>query len=136
MPFLSGLGAVRGSVGPERSPSLSPNVVVLGIVSLLMGMSSAMIYGVLPVFLVTVLGASMASVGVIEGIAEATTSFMKIFSGAISDRLGRRKPLVVLGYALSAFHWRNRFPRFLLPALRTVLERVSATLLATRCSRT
>ena len=102
MPFPSGLGAVRGSAGPETSPSLSPNVAVLGIVSLLMGMSSAMIHGVLPVFLVTVLGASMASVGAIEGIAEATTSFMKIFSGVISDRLGRRKPLVVLGYALSA----------------------------------
>ena len=102
MPFLSGLGAVRGDAGPVRPPSLSPNVAVLGIVSLLMGMSSAMIHGVLPVFLVTVLGASMASVGAIEGIAEATTSFMKIFSGVISDRLGRRKPLVVLGYALSA----------------------------------
>ena len=86
---------------PEPA-SVPRTVVVLGVVSLLMGMSSAMIYGVLPVFLVTVLGASMASVGAIEGIAEATTSFMKIFSGYASDRLGRRKPLVVLGYALSA----------------------------------
>jgi MFS family permease len=82
--------------------SLSPNVPVLGLVSLLMGMSSAMIYGVLPVFLVVVLGASTASVGFIEGIAEATTSFAKIFSGITSDRIRRRKPLVVLGYALSA----------------------------------
>ena len=82
--------------------SLSPNVSVLGLVSLLMGMSSAMIYGVLPVFLVVVLGASTASVGFIEGIAEATTSFAKIFSGVTSDRIRRRKPLVVLGYALSA----------------------------------
>jgi MFS family permease len=81
---------------------LSPNVAVLGIVSLLMGMSSAMIYGLLPVFLVTILGASMATVGLIEGIAEATTSAMKIFSGLMSDWIGRRKPLVVLGYALSA----------------------------------
>ena len=81
---------------------LSPNVPVLGFVSLLMGMSSAMIYGVLPVFLVVVLGASTASVGFIEGIAEATTSFAKIFSGITSDRIRRRKPLVVLGYALSA----------------------------------
>lgn len=85
--------------GPQ---SLSPNVPVLGLVSLLMGMSSAMIYGVLPVFLVVVLGASTASVGFIEGIAEATTSFAKIFSGITSDRVRRRKPLVVLGYALSA----------------------------------
>ncbi len=82
--------------------SFSPNVVVLGVVSLLMGMSSAMIYGLLPVFLVTVLGASTASVGVIEGTAEATTSLLKILSGVASDRIARRKPLVVFGYALSA----------------------------------
>jgi MFS family permease len=81
---------------------LSPNVTVLGFVSLLMGMSSAMIYGVLPVFLVVVLGASTASVGFIEGIAEATTSLAKVFSGIMSDRIRRRKPLVVLGYTLSA----------------------------------
>jgi MFS family permease len=73
----------------------------MGIVSLAMGMSSAMIYGLLPVFLVTTLGASTLLVGAIEGIAEATNSFMKIFSGALSDWLRRRKPLVVLGYGLS-----------------------------------
>ena len=83
-------------------PRLSPNVGVLGLVSLLMGMSSAMIYGLLPVFLVQVLGASAALVGLIEGLAEATTSATKIFSGAASDWIGRRKPLVALGYALSA----------------------------------
>ena len=95
--------SVGRDLASRTAPSgLSPNVVVLGIVSLLMGMSSAMIYGVLPVFLVSVIGASMASVGVIEGIAEATTSFIKILSGYASDRLGRRKPLVVIGYALSA----------------------------------
>ncbi len=81
---------------------LSPVVVALGLVSLLMGMSSAMVYGLLPVFLVTALGATTMTVGLIEGIAEATTSFAKIFSGAASDRIGRRKPLVVLGYGLSA----------------------------------
>ena len=81
----------------RRNSSIYPlNVVVLGVVSLLMGMSSAMIYGLLPVFLVTVLGAGMATVGLIEGIAEATTSAMKIFSGALSDLIGRRKPLVLL----------------------------------------
>jgi MFS family permease len=85
-----------------RPGRLSPNVAALGLVSLLMGMSSAMIYGLLPVFLVTVLGAGAISVGLIEGIAEATTSLVKVFSGAASDRIGRRKPLVVLGYALSA----------------------------------
>ena len=67
-----------------------------------MAMSSAMIHGLLPAFLVTVLGVSVLSVGAIEGIAEATTSFVKIFSGGLSDGLGRRKVLVVLGYALSA----------------------------------
>jgi len=61
-----------------------------------------MIYGLLPVFLVRVLGASMASVGLIEGLAEAANSFVKIISGAASDWLGRRKPLVVFGYSFSA----------------------------------
>ena len=63
-------------VRKEEPLHLSPNVVVLGIVSLLMGMSSAMIYGLLPVFLVTALGASTTTVGLIEGVAEATTSAM------------------------------------------------------------
>ena len=67
-----------------------------------MAMSSAMIHGLLPAFLVTVLGVSVLSIGAIEGIAEATTSFVKIFSGRLSDGLGRRKLLVVLGYSLSA----------------------------------
>lgn len=81
---------------------MSPNVVALGWVSMLTAMSSAMIYGLLPIFLVRVLGLSMASVGLIEGTAEAANSFIKIFSGALSDRIGRRKPLVVFGYTLSA----------------------------------
>jgi MFS family permease len=76
---------------------------MLGLVSLLMGASSYMIISILPVFLVTVLGATVTSVGWIEGIAEATNSVAKIFSGTLSDRLGRRKSLVVLGYALAAF---------------------------------
>ena len=83
-------------------PRLSPNVIRLGLVSLLTAMSSAMVYGLLPVFLVMVLEASTASLGLIEGIAEATTSFIKLFSGAVSDWTGRRKPLVAMGYALSA----------------------------------
>jgi MFS family permease len=86
----------------DARPRLSPNVALLGCVSMLTAMSSAMIYGLLPVFLVRVLGASMASIGFIEGLAEAATSFVKIFSGAASDWIGRRKPLVVFGYALSA----------------------------------
>lgn len=74
----------------------------LGIVSLLMDVSSEMIHALLPVFLVGVLGASVTLVGVMEGAAEAIASMTKIVSGAISDRLGRRKPLAVLGYALAA----------------------------------
>jgi MFS family permease len=97
---------VPGPDAPARAASLrrplSPNVVALGWVSMLTAMSSAMIYGLLPVFLVRVLGVSMASVGLIEGMAEAANSFIKVFSGALSDRIGRRKPLVVVGYALSA----------------------------------
>jgi sugar phosphate permease len=83
---------------------LSPNVVRLGVVSLLTAMSSAMVYGLLPVFLVKSLGATTASVGLIEGIAEATTSFVKVISGIASDWTGRHKPLVVIGYTLSALN--------------------------------
>jgi len=81
---------------------LSPNVAALGLVSLLTAISSAMIYGVLPIFLTRVLGISMASVGLIEGTAEAANSLIKIVSGAASDWIGRRKPLVIFGYTLSA----------------------------------
>jgi MFS family permease len=75
----------------------------LGLVSLLMDISSEMIHGLLPVYLVTVLGASMVTVGIIEGIAEATASITKVFSGALSDWLGKRKLLAVIGYGLAAF---------------------------------
>jgi MFS family permease len=78
-------------------------VWALGIVSLLMDVSSEMIHALLPLYLVTVLGTSMLTVGVIEGIAEATASITKIFSGALSDRLGKRKLLAALGYGLAAF---------------------------------
>jgi MFS family permease len=78
-------------------------VWVLGFVSMLMDVSSEMIHALLPVYLVTVLGASTLAVGFIEGIAEATASITKIFSGALSDWLGRRKLLAALGYGLAAF---------------------------------
>jgi MFS family permease len=78
-------------------------VWALGFVSLLMDVSSEMIHALLPVYLVTILGASMATVGVIEGAAEATASIVKVFSGAISDWLGKRKLLAALGYGLAAF---------------------------------
>lgn len=81
--------------------SLPKTVWVLGIVSLLTDVSSEMIHSILPQFLVVSLGASVMTVGAIEGIAEATASFLKVFSGAFSDYLGRRKELAVLGYGLS-----------------------------------
>src|ERR1700720_2820779 len=75
----------------------------LGFVSLLMDASSEIIHALLPIYLVTVLGASMLTVGLIEGIAEATASITKVFSGALSDWLGKRKLLAVIGYGLAAF---------------------------------
>jgi MFS family permease len=78
-------------------------VWALGFVSLLMDISSEMIHTLLPLYLVTVLGTSMLTVGVIEGIAEATTAIVKIFSGALSDRLGKRKLLAAFGYGVAAF---------------------------------
>ncbi len=77
-------------------------VWALGAVSLLMDLSSELVHSLLPVFMTVVLGASMLAVGIVEGIAEATASILKAFSGALSDRMKRRKPLVVLGYALAA----------------------------------
>jgi MFS family permease len=78
-------------------------VWALGFVSMLMDTSSEMIHALLPVYLVSVLGTSMVTVGLIEGVAEATASITKIFSGALSDWLGKRKLLAVIGYGLAAF---------------------------------
>ncbi len=75
----------------------------LGFVSLFMDVSSEMIHSLLPVYLVSVLGASALTVGIIEGVAEATASITKVFSGAISDWVGKRKLLAVIGYGLAAF---------------------------------
>jgi len=79
------------------STRLSSTIWALGLTSLLMDVSSELVHSLLPVYMTAVLG-----VGIVEGIAEATASIVKLFSGAISDRIGRRKPLVVLGYALAA----------------------------------
>lgn len=79
------------------------SVWALGLVSLFMDLSSEMIHALLPLYLVSVLGASILTVGFIEGIAEATASITKIFSGALSDYLGKRKWLAALGYGLAAF---------------------------------
>ena len=75
---------------------------VLGLVSLLMDISSEMVHSLLPMFMVTTLGISVLVVGLIEGLAEATALMVKVFSGALSDYLGRRKGLALLGYAMGA----------------------------------
>ena len=81
---------------------LPASIWVLGLVSLLMDVSSEMIHALLPVYLVVGLGATVETVGMIEGIAEATAAITKVFSGALSDRIGRRKELAALGYGLAA----------------------------------
>ena len=86
-----------------RLRDVPAGVWALGFVSMLMDVSSEMIHALLPIYLVTVLGTSALTVGIIEGIAEATASIIKIFSGALSDWLGKRKFLAVLGYGLAAF---------------------------------
>jgi MFS family permease len=94
---------VKESASFLRWREIPSGVWALGFVSLLMDISSEMIHALLPLYLVTVLGTSMLTVGVIEGVAEATTSIVKIFSGALSDRLGKRKLLAASGYGLAAF---------------------------------
>jgi MFS family permease len=89
----------RPPVPADRIPR---GVWTLGFVSLFMDVSSEMIHALLPVFLVTALGASTLSVGLIEGTAEAIANVTKVFSGVLSDRIRRRKPLAVAGYALAA----------------------------------
>ena len=84
-------------------PRLPAAVWVLGFVSLLMDVSSEMIHSLLPLFLVGTLGVSVLVVGLIEGLAESTALICKVFSGVLSDYLGRRKGLAVLGYAMGAF---------------------------------
>lgn len=83
--------------------ALPRGIWTLGFVSLFMDLSSEMIHALLPVYLVAVLGASTLTVGLIEGVAEATAMITKIFSGALSDWLGRRKMLAAIGYGLAAF---------------------------------
>ena len=82
--------------------TLPGGIWALGFVSLFMDVSSEMIHGLLPVFLVGTLGVSAAALGWIEGVAESTASISKLFSGTLSDRYGKRKPLMLLGYGLAA----------------------------------
>lgn len=103
-------------------PGVHRSVFRLGGVSFFADISSEMIYPLVPIFLTSVLGAPLAIVGAIEGVAESTASVMRLVSGWVSDRVGRRKPFVIVGYALAAvgkpllalaFHWPTAmFARF------------------------
>lgn len=89
---------------PSKSilKQIPPGVWVLGFVSLLMDVSSEMIHSLLPLFMVTVLGTSVTTVGVVEGLAESVALIVKVFSGTLSDYLGKRKVLALFGYTLGA----------------------------------
>ena len=87
---------------PSVLGQIPRGVWVLGFVSMLMDISSEMVHSLLPMFLVTVLGTSVFTVGLIEGLAESTALIVKVFSGALSDYLGKRKGLALFGYALGA----------------------------------
>ena len=88
---------------PVRArPPIPRTVLALGLVSLFMDISSETIHALLPLFLTATLGASVALVGLIDGVAEATASIAKVFSGYLSDRLRKRKMLILIGYGLAA----------------------------------
>ena len=99
--FVAGCDNRRHMNAPTKS-RLPAGVWALGLVSLFMDVSSEMIHSLLPVFLVGTLGVSALALGVIEGVAEATANIVKLFSGALSDWMGRRKPLALLGYGVAA----------------------------------
>jgi MFS family permease len=91
------------AVAVQPAPRTLPRAIwALGLGAMFMDMSSELVHSLLPIFMVSVLGASMITIGFLEGVAEATAAITKIFSGALSDYLGKRKFLVVLGYGLGA----------------------------------
>jgi MFS family permease len=92
-----------GSYANKTLQQIPKGIWILGFVSLLMDVSSEMIHSLLPLFIVTTLGASVFNVGIIEGLAESTALIVKVFSGVFSDYIGKRKGLAVFGYALGAF---------------------------------
>ena len=98
----TGPGGPAQARGPAFLRGLGPNVVALGAVSLLTDIASEMIYPLLPLFLATVLGAGPAALGAVEGLAESTAALVKLAAGLRSDRMRRRKPLILLGYGLAA----------------------------------
>ena len=90
------------SLPPPSRVQIPRTVWALGFVSMFMDISSEIIHALLPLYLTATLGVSVAMVGLIDGVAEATASITKVFSGYISDRMGKRKPLILIGYGLGA----------------------------------
>jgi len=99
---MTGEGAPPSTSYAPRLRAVPRAVWALGFVSLFMDVSSEMIHGLLPLFIVQVLGASTVTLGFIEGVAESTAAIAKVFSGTLSDRVGKRKLLTGLGYGLGA----------------------------------
>ncbi|MCH7638928.1 MAG: MFS transporter [Bacteroidetes bacterium] len=94
---------MNAPIQPQKDrPAIPRTVWVLGCVSLAMDVSSEIVHSLLPLFLTTTLGASVVVVGLIDGIAESAASIAKVVSGYVSDRMRRRKPLILLGYGLAA----------------------------------
>jgi MFS family permease len=107
----------------SKRPAIPRTVWALGVVSLLMDLSSELIHALLPIFLVTTMGMSVAAFGMLEGAAEATTMIVKVFSGPLSDWLGRRKGLLLAGYGLAALT-KPLFPLASGPALVVIARLV------------
>jgi MFS family permease len=91
------------TISSNKSNQIPAGIWVLGFVSMLMDISSEMIHSLLPLFMVTTLNTSVFAVGIIEGLAQSTALIVKVFSGMLSDYIGKRKGLAVFGYALGAF---------------------------------
>jgi len=100
--FLRKIGPGTPSAEKDGYRSLPGEIWALGFVSMFMDISSELVHSLLPIFMATVLGTSMITIGIVEGMAEAAAAITKIFSGAISDYFGKRKWLAVTGYALGA----------------------------------
>jgi MFS family permease len=99
---MAGSKRMNDAGAASRSLTIPRTVWALGLVSLFMDVSSEIVHGLLPLFLTVTLGTSVMMVGLIDGIAEATAAIVKVFSGYLSDRMGRRKPLILIGYGLAA----------------------------------
>ncbi len=97
------MSRVSGKISGRFFSGIGLNIIILGIVSLCTDLSSQMVFPLIPLYLTSVLAAGAFVVGLVEGAAETTASFLKVISGYFSDRIRRRKPFVLLGYGLSSF---------------------------------